>query len=723
MPSSYKNTDTSSSIANEFGTWRYFNSNLKKLSGYKAESANIPVPSKMPIEQEVNWVNVVGDAMVASFEGFEAYRDNVAYKKADDYVKKHSMEDYIQAVKANKIPFQDDPIAMQRLKYNYGSLTRNLAKQDFLNRVNRNEFIGKSREQVDAEMYRSYKQSMNSLKDVFPYDAPNDYFFNQGFWEDSEKDRLDVLLQHQKVSNDWNIKEKVRTSLVELSSLIQDPTLTGDELNGFLGDVYNTGLYHSDPLEQHKLMESTMSIITASPNGFRLLNEIKDKQIPGTNTTYGEYYGDASYKLLLAKADNTRTLADTRQWSDFRLRIDELERGLDKQTLKALYSQELIANKNTETERSKYIFSAIQGVERAEAALTKKLQADTETQLKKEQKLRDVTEYLKRTATGVSMEDPVVNNFSTNNLRDAFQRGVDAGLFDQDQQMAIARNTTVPFNSNPARQRFNNTMKSAMSLIGGYMDAYKSNRDGAIPENPPKDIQTIVEIYRKDPVNFRNIVGSDDDGDVYKAQALAFMLDSGRPFAEIITGMMGFEKLKETKEGRVKLNNIRNDVVKSTLRDPGVKSKDTLDYYGKTVLYLLTSNFAITNLNPKDALAKAQEEMNKSLVNFMGATVPISLLNIGASNGIDAMDQVVSNKLKELNLTEKDVIVQFNPIQNALTVSRADTKDLIERYDSKAILEATDKYNDDLSKGVIERLGTGASFNAEEEYVMEEIDY
>ena len=92
----YKNSDGNSSIANEWGQWRYFNSALKKLGN--STPAPVSITPKSPVvEKEINWMNVAGDVIKGAMGVFEARRD-LSYSIADDYMKKHSLKEYQQAM-------------------------------------------------------------------------------------------------------------------------------------------------------------------------------------------------------------------------------------------------------------------------------------------------------------------------------------------------------------------------------------------------------------------------------------------------------------------------------------------------------------------------------------------------------------------------------------------------------------------------------------------------
>ena len=95
----YKNSDGNSSIANQWGQWRYFNSYLTKLGEYKATAPTIK-PQKT-IEEADNWFG----ALAATFKGIQGVyeaRKELAENVADEYLQSHSLEEYKQQMMENE---------------------------------------------------------------------------------------------------------------------------------------------------------------------------------------------------------------------------------------------------------------------------------------------------------------------------------------------------------------------------------------------------------------------------------------------------------------------------------------------------------------------------------------------------------------------------------------------------------------------------------------------
>lgn len=307
----YNNTETTSSISNQFGTWRYFNSAIQKLNTYKPTPVSISQP-KAIIKQQTDWAGVALNVANGALGLFEA-RKEASYKKADEYLKTHSLQEYRKAMSQGAVPFQDDPLAMQRLKYNHGKIVFQLSEQEFLDKVNKGDFIGLEPQQVDAKHFEHSKKAMADVAEAFPYfDAQTDYWFKEGFFADSPKSRLGVVVKNSQVANDAFVKQSIIQTNARVTSLMNSGA-TPTEVLGAL-DQARVQLGKRASIQQ---VDDLVKVITGSAansvNGYETLVALKGYKIPGTEITFGDYLGTDAYNALLIKAQNKAQIANGAQ--------------------------------------------------------------------------------------------------------------------------------------------------------------------------------------------------------------------------------------------------------------------------------------------------------------------------------------------------------------------------------------------------------------------------
>ena len=122
---SYQNSAGNKGVSTEYGQWRYFNSSIKRLGEYSNARLNTRVLDYVP-KQELDWMKTITGAARGALGLFEMRRQ-YSYKKADDWLSKHSLKEYHQLMKDGNVPFQDDPLAMQRLKFRHGEILADIA--------------------------------------------------------------------------------------------------------------------------------------------------------------------------------------------------------------------------------------------------------------------------------------------------------------------------------------------------------------------------------------------------------------------------------------------------------------------------------------------------------------------------------------------------------------------------------------------------------------------
>lgn len=308
MPS-YKNSAGNSGIGAEYANWRYFNANLQRLGEYRSPRISGEAP-KVVADPVVDWMNVAGNVFQGAMGLFEARRE-YSYKLADDWLSKHSLEEYHQLMKDNNIPFQDDPIAMQRLKYRHGKILSEIAEVEFQSRIDKGEFVGLEPEEVDAKHFEFLYNNLKEDSDVFPYMSSDDFFFNQGYWEDSNVNRDKAFQRAQAVTDDRTKQIAKINTESRLTALITEG-YGSDVILGALQQSFKDYGYHFTPEEYYNLSKNVFEYLSNTPNGHTIIDELKDKEVPGLKgrTFKSILGGDKGIELLKTNSQNLQYNSD-----------------------------------------------------------------------------------------------------------------------------------------------------------------------------------------------------------------------------------------------------------------------------------------------------------------------------------------------------------------------------------------------------------------------------
>ena len=239
---------------NAYMMWRQFAGGMAKLQGLKGATPQISAEQVAP---KVDWSKEVLGTVKGGLELAGVVRDE-SFKKAESYMKSHTIEEYRKAASEGNLPFQDDPMAMARLKNLHGGIAASITYQDFMNRVNNNEFNGSTPEQVDAAFFKHMNESFDELRDLYPYSKGGDSAYNSGFWQNGDVSRDSVRKQFTVVQNDWNRKQSSLAENAALQAVIDTPGVTVDQIMEHFDGSYLTGAFQSNATEAAKTADFIM---------------------------------------------------------------------------------------------------------------------------------------------------------------------------------------------------------------------------------------------------------------------------------------------------------------------------------------------------------------------------------------------------------------------------------------------------------------------------------
>lgn len=662
----YKNSEGNSSIANQWGQWRYFNSAFTKLGELKATAPSIR-PQKT-IEEANDWVGSVG-ASFKALKGVYDARKELADTVADEYLQKHSLEEYQQQMKMGNVPFQDDPLAMSSLKQKHGKILFSAIAQDFQARVDANEFKGMSPEQVDAEFFKFMKEQSAGVSEAFGY-ADNDYHFNKGLYSDSPEKRIKMMLRQKTVEDAYQKQQDLIANAAELSALCSHEGVSADLFVSTLANQYLTTGAHEKPEDLLKKVSSSLEILATNPNAGQSIKDLKDREIPGLEgVTFGKILGEEGYKELVLKNANARYASNAQAKLDFQNSLDVMATNGKAPELLALRNSKFKESGGLLTDEVKDIEKAYDAAVKVQLANAKQNAVALKKQQDELLKTSASRAYVQAVARGEPVVSKDVAGLTNKDIDTAYQYLVDTGSITFKDQLAIAKNPHLPFNDNPARKYFTNQANDALKWLNDSTKSFMTSK--TFPKEIKASVNTLIEVYKADPSNFSNITGSSANKNLEDARALSVMLSSGRPIEDIIRGKAELQKLMD--EGNTKeLTKIRDSAIKA-IQDPMLGNTKDIDSNGKAFITTLTFAFRSMNETDSNAVALALAEYNKSFKNLMGTSVPASFFT--GWSGLTVPDKEIIARIKKeipskyLTDIDKNVTLSFDTSSNVLTIA------------------------------------------------------
>lgn len=662
----YKNSDGNTSISNQWGQWRYFNSAFTKLGELKATAPSIR-PQKT-IEEANDWVGAVG-ASFKALKGVYDARKELADTVADEYLQKHSLEEYQQQMKMGNVPFQDDPLAMSSLKQKHGKILFSAIAQDFQARVDANEFKGMSPEQVDAEFFKFMKEQSAGVSEAFGY-ADNDYHFNKGLYSDSPEKRIKMMLRQKTVEDAYQKQQDLIANAAELSALCSHEGVSADLFVSTLANQYLTTGAHEKPEDLLKKVSSSLEILATNPNAGQSIKDLKDREIPGLEgVTFGNILGEEGYKELVLKNANARYASNAQAKLDFQNSLDVMATNGKAPELLALRNSKFKESGGLLTDEVKDIEKAYDAAVKVQLANAKQNAVALKKQQDELLKTSASRAYVQAVARGEPVVSKDVAGLTNKDIDTAYQYLVDTGSITFKDQLAIAKNPHLPFNDNPARKYFTNQANDALKWLNDSTKSFMTSK--TFPKEIKDSVNTLIEVYKADPSNFSNITGSSANKNLEDARALSVMLSSGRPIEDIIRGKAELQKLMD--EGNTKeLTKIRDSAIKA-IQDPMLGNTKDIDSNGKAFITTLTFAFRSMNETDSNAVALALAEYNKSFKNLMGTSVPASFFT--GWSGLTVPDKEIIARIKKeipskyLTDIDKNVTLSFDTSSNVLTIA------------------------------------------------------
>lgn len=715
MPT-YQNSAGNTGISRQYDEWRYFNASIKKLGEYRAPRLNLrqqPVMSK----NEINWGEAVLEAGKGMLGMFEARRE-YSYKLADDWLSKHSLEEYHQAMKSGNVPFQDDPLAMQRLKFRHGEVLADIAQRDFQSRIEKGEFIGMEPEEIDAENYKYMQEVLTKDTDVYPYKANGDWFFNQGFWANANKFRSEVFDKSKTVDDKYYKQQALIQTQADIVSLVQGGA-NAKQLSSAMQLAPEAFGYHITPEEWTKIAANVGDQLSLTPWGSQVIDEMKDMKVPTLgNITYKDIWGgEKGVQALKVSSANFRYSNDVElRRSDFNViedlvnkgNVEELQRkaieirkqdGGDSTRFKEYWD----AASRAQTQRDKLIKQRSKQTKENAVDTANLYLADRylSALLNGDSDIRDYTNDRHWDAEGKKLFPQLADEkfkLTKENIDYVFEESVRRGRYTPAQiaQMATATYDTY----NPAREYIRNNCKNAFSVIQGQV-----NNVNAVPNfkvEEPENISTLLEIYQADPSAFGDL-GSQD---TLMMQTMLHAFSGGiLDYNQMIRSMAWYAK--ESKDSN-DVKTITNRIIKRditdkldliSLGDGGAIDNTPLV---KSIVQYTAGFYKVMGLNNEQAISKAIEQVNDNYYQIGNNMVPkrffrnSTLTARGTELLADKWADSVSKELEARHMDFTGVNIWHNPYSNSIEVCDAGNGNLIMSLSKEELGRLIDKEKENI---------------------------
>lgn len=653
---------------NAYMMWRHYAGGMAKLQALKGATPQISAEQVAP---KVDWSKEVLGTVKGGLELAGVVRDE-SFKKAESYMKSNTIEEYRKAASEGNLPFQDDPIAMARLKNLHGGTAASIAYQDFMNRVNNNEFNGSTPEQVDAAFFKHMNESFDELRDLYPYSEGGDSAYNSGFWQNGDVSRDSVRKQFTVVQNDWNRKQSSLAENAALQAVIDTPGVTVDQIMEHFDGAYLTGAFQSNATEASKTAEFILNKFGTMSGGESMLDQIADKMVPGSNIKFKDLIGNSGMESLKYGARSAKETLDYRDAFDFRSEVDNLVRNDDMISLQTGLDQELKASGDVKTPRAEYLAKAIDRLEKQREQQAKADAKVLEKQIEDNQKRLMARDVLSAMANGETVADLSELKLDKGTVNAAWSE-IKEGLKGE-QLLKIASN---PAHSNPARDELRANVNNVLNEIRSHIDLVANGEQLPAEVGVPKGAKEMLALYQTNPSGFLTAMGGLGNEKLNDLMGMQMALQSGIPYKDVVAGRAAFEKTD--KKQRMDKDKILKKIV---LSDAGETSSPVKGDYATSYVYVLAAQGIKNGMDSKAAYDSAIDRFNETHINVAGTAVPKGFFEstsyrLPPEVAGDAIDKKLQGVLKSHNVVEKDSAVRYDVRSNSLLIQDSRSGELI----------------------------------------------
>ncbi|ANM46343.1 internal virion protein [Morganella phage vB_MmoP_MP2] len=287
-----------------------------KGSGFRAPSVGVKQTGR-------HWLSDLAEWGAKGYALYEEQAKSKAEERSNEIIRKLTPEQIRAARNSGTLLYQDDPYAMEALKFKIGRNSAFMIDSDIQNRLDTFD----SREKLDEARYKALQEGAATYAQQYGFD-PEDEVFKKGFDNDIVERNIALYGKHDQIISQRNQNAALLNSRTELNGALQDPAfLQSPESAQFLSDYVTNGLlmgtiYNDNQGKQ--LISQTLTDISQREGGALFLQNLQDKKITldGAETSFKDLLGDAQWNLLQTQASEAQFNTDAKKNEQFQLSIN-----------------------------------------------------------------------------------------------------------------------------------------------------------------------------------------------------------------------------------------------------------------------------------------------------------------------------------------------------------------------------------------------------------------
>lgn len=266
-----------------------------------------------------------GQAVGQAASAYDQKQKDQADERSNEIIRKLTPEQRRQAIANGTLLYQDDPYAMEALRFKSGRNAAFLIDDEVSQKVKNGEF--RTRQDMENYRHKRLQEGAKSYAEEFGLN-PEDAMFQKGFNNDITDRNIALYGQHDTFLSDQAQKGAILNSKVELTSVLNDPQMlarpeSGEFFSKYIDQSIRSGSIPSDAQAQQVIV-SAVNDVVQRPGATTFLQSLGDKKVTlnGQTTTYRELLGDEQWNSLMVTSQHTQFKNNAKLTEQFRLGVN-----------------------------------------------------------------------------------------------------------------------------------------------------------------------------------------------------------------------------------------------------------------------------------------------------------------------------------------------------------------------------------------------------------------
>ncbi|MGR3967819.1 hypothetical protein FW800_25645 [Pseudomonas sp. 910_23] len=601
-------------------------------------------------------------------------------------MKSVSPDEFRKAAQEGSLPFQDDPIAMARLRYLHGFH----ASAAVQSQVAENIRGGTYKDELDAQgkvvrsgsdlAVQDYFEKMKSMR----ADITKELGFNEedealtnGMFRNSDDAQVSLMGLQTQVTDKRNraqaeilhtstrsalLSEAIKRSPEEAAQVATESWTTG----------YQTGVYRDLP-DALKDVGKTLSQVSTQSGGLAAIDLLLDAKVPGTDQSVREFYDGDELEGFRQKALNTQVKMDASSDLDWQVQVQDRQDDPNGLTgLYQMYHEELGRSGGVASKRTQQLQQEITSKKHSLATEAARLQKENAKAALQSARVAVLTQEAGRFLAG---------NRDAQRY-DTMPKDPDLGKYSKDDALLMERGLLERYQEQPAK-----LLKIADYMPNGYIantiqdywkdtsasmavDASRISQGLMRPEDikEPAALASVNLLKTADPLAFRKIIGGDTQA-LAKLDTLDVLAGMGMGYKDMVISQARWQKMSD-KEKLTQTNKIKRTLMDEAIAPKKVGKVDGLknlagSEYAQTYMKTMVNGLLSLGIPEEEAYKKADSAFAQSHVGLNGFPIPSSFFSSIQSQdqvnvGMDILAESLTEYARSQGVREEDVIPDYN---------------------------------------------------------------